>query len=294
MSILNQKVSFFRNYRDNIPKDVKLLKFLTSPKYKSEVEQIRSATSKQEKNALKSQLPAITPSGVFHTKRKVENLVHHTGLIQIDIDGKDNTHLNLAETKELLMQVEQVCFCAYSVSGNGLFALVPIADPSRHRRHFLALEQDFKNDYNIVIDKSCKDVTRLRGYSYDESYYINENAVVYEGLIEPKPTVAPQVKKILTEPLNEANDFYKALEIITKNSLDITGSNEQWFSILCGIANEFGEGGRSYAHLISQYSELYDSGRCDIDYSRALKVSYSYGIGTFYHYFMQYIENKPP
>lgn len=294
MSVLNQIVSVFKNYRDNIPKDVNLLKFLTSNKYKSEVEQIRSANTKQEKDALKAKLPAITPSGLFHTKRKVENLSHHTGLIQIDIDGKDNPYLNMAETKELLKQVEQVCFCAYSVSGNGLFALVPIAEPNRHREHFLALEEDFKYDLNIVIDKSCKDVTRLRGYSYDENYYMNENALVYEGLTEPKQLVLPQVKTVHIEPVNEADDFYKALEIIICNMLDITGSNEQWFSILCGIANEFGEGGRGYAHIVSQYSELYDSGRCDADYNRALSSNYSYGIGTFYHYFKQYVIVKPP
>lgn len=290
MNVLNQTVSVFRNYRDNIPKDVNLLKFLTSNKYKSEVEQIRSVKTKQEKDALKSKLPAITPSGLFNTKRKVENLVHHTGLIQIDIDGKDNPHLNMADTKELLKQVEQVCFCAFSVGGNGLFALVPIAEPKLHKEHFLALEEDFVYDLNIVIDKSCKDVTRLRGYSYNEDYYINENALVYEGLTQPKQLVLPQVKKVQVEAINEADDFYKSLEIITNNMLDITGSNEQWFSILCGIANEYGEGGRKYAHIVSQYSELYDYNRCDADYSRALSSNYSYGIGTFYHYFKQQIK----
>ena len=294
MSILNQKVSFFRNYMDNIPKDVELLKFLISPKYKFEVEQIRNVETKKERDALKCKLPAVTPSGLFHSKRCIKNLVSHTGLIQIDIDGKDNTHLNLKETKELLMDIQQVCFCAYSVGGNGLYALIPISDPSKHKEHFLALEEDFKNDFNIIIDRSCKDVTRLRGYSYDKDYYIRENALVYEGLVEPKQLVLPQINKVHIEPVNEADDFYQCLEIISNNMLDITGSNEQWFSILCAIANEFGEGGRGYAHIVSQYSELYDFNRCDTDYSRALNVNYSYGIGTFYHYFKQYIITKPP
>lgn len=294
MSVLNQTISYFTNYRDNIPKDVELLKFLTSSKYKYEVEQIRNAKTKQEKDALKSKLPAITPSGLFHTKRKVKNLIQHSGLIQVDIDGKDNPSLNFAETKELLTTVEQVCFCAYSVSGNGLYALVPIADPNLHKEHFLALEDDFKYDFNIVIDKSCKDVTRLRGYSYDEDYYINENALVYEKFEEPKQKVPKQVKKAHIEAINECDDFYKSLEIISNNCIDITGSNEQWFTILCGISNEYGEGGRKFAHLVSQYSELYDSDRCDADYSRALSTNYSYGIGTFFHYFKQYVVMKPP
>lgn len=294
MSILHQKVSCFRNYRDNIPKEVELLKFLTSDKYKSEVEHIRKAKTKKEKDALKSNLPAITPSGLFHTKRKAENLVHHTGLMQIDIDGKDNTHLNLADTKELLKQVEQVCFCAYSVSGNGLFALVPILHPQRHKEHFLALEECFKYDHNIVIDSSCKDVTRLRGYSYDKDYYMNENALVYEGLVEFKTCNVTYPEKVHIEPINKGGDFYSVLKIITDYCIDITGSNEQWFTILCAIANEYGEGGRGYAHIVSQYSQLYDYNRCDADYSRALSTNYSYGMGTFYHYFKQYISIRAP
>jgi len=294
MNILNQAVSYFTNYRDNVPKDVELLKFLTSPKYKQEVEQIRNAKTKEEKDALKSKLPAITPSGIFHTKRNVKNLIRHTGIMQIDIDGKDNPHLNMAETKELLKDIEQVCFCAYSVSGNGLYALLPIENPNKHKEHFLALEEDLKYDFNIVIDSSCKDITRLRGYSYDEDCYINENALLYTGLVETPPQTPPLVKKVHIEPVNEADDFYKTLEIISHYHLDITGSNEQWFEILCAIASEYGEGGRMYAHLISQYSTLYDFDRCEADYSRALITNYSYGIGTFFHYFKQYVIQKPP
>ena len=295
MRCLDKTVSIFKNYMDANPlKSIKLRTFLTSAKYKDKVERIRSIQNKKERNRLKAQLPAVTPSGLFKTKRAAANLVEHSGLIQLDIDGKDNEHLDMQEVKEILMELPIVAYCGFSVSGAGVFALVPIAQPNRHREHFLALEEDLKNDHNILIDSSCKDVTRLRGYSYDKDYYMNENALVYEGLVEFKSCSATYPKKVQIEPINETDNFYSALKIISDYCLDITGSNEQWFTILCAIANEYGENGRSSAHLVSQYSELYDSGRCDTDYNRALSTNYSFGIGTFYYYFKQYVVMKPP
>jgi hypothetical protein len=287
MSVLNQKVSMFSSYRDAEPKEVMLIDFITSSKYVDEVNTIRETNDKKKKDALKSKLPAITPSGLFKDRRCASNLIKHTGLIQVDIDKKDNEHLKMNEVKKLLTDIEQVCFASYSVSGNGLFALIKIKHPEKHKEHFIALEEDFKEDFNIIIDKSCKDVSRLRGYSYDKDYYINEDALIYDRLFEVKKPIKPKVIKLINNPITEKHDFYKALKIIDINRLDITGNNEQWFEILCSIANEYGESGRGFAHLISQYYLLYNYNRCDNDYSRALKKNYSYNIGTFFYYLKQ-------
>lgn len=290
MNVLNQKVSMFSSYRDADPKEVILFDFLTSKEYVDEVNEIRKVEDKKVKDELKSKLPAITPSGLFDKRRSASNLIKHTGIIQVDIDKQDNEHLKMQEVKKLLEDIEQVSFASYSVSGNGLFALIQIKYPEKHKEHFLSLEYDFKNDFNIVIDKSCKDVSRLRGYSYDEAYYFNEDALIYNQLFQVTKTIKPKVKKLITEPITERHDFHKALRIIEQYNLDITGNNEQWFEILCSIANEYGETGRGFAHFVSQYSSLYDNDRCDKDYNRALKSNYRYNIGTFYHYLkLQYI-----
>ncbi|KAB1068040.1 hypothetical protein F6U93_07845 [Tamlana haliotis] len=291
MSILKQKVSLFSSYKDADPKTVMLYDFITSDKFKNEVDVIRSTNNKALRNSLKSRLPAITPSGLFNERRSISNLVKHTGLIQVDIDKQDNEHLKMCDIKEILKDIEQICFASYSVSGNGLFGLIEVSNPEKHKEHFLALEEDFKNDFNIIIDKSCKDVSRLRGYTFDDDFYINENALIYDQLIHPKEKTKhkPKVIKLIHESITKEDDFYKALEVIERNRLDITGSNEQWFDILCSIANEFGESGRGFAHVISQYSNLYDYSRCDKDYSRAINNSYSYSIGTFYYFLKQHL-----
>ena len=86
MSVLHKKVSYFKSYRDAKPKDIMLYDFLVSDKHKNEVDNVRNAKTKGEKDRLKSRLPAVTPSGLFHTRRAVANLINHSGLIQIDID----------------------------------------------------------------------------------------------------------------------------------------------------------------------------------------------------------------
>jgi len=295
MRYLDKTVSVFKNYMDANPlKSIKLRTFLTSTKYKDKVERIRSIQNKKERNRLKAQLPAVTPSGLFKTKRAAANLVEHSGLIQLDIDGKDNEHLDMQEVKEILMELPIVAYCGFSVSGAGVFALVPIAQPNRHREHFLALEQYMLQWHDIVIDKSCKDVCRLRGYSYDENYYINEDALIFKDIIEQTTNSYSNPEALSNNYFKQDDNFKKALEIIMMYQIDITGDYPQWFPIMCAIANEFGEQGRSFAHAISMYSLKYNENACDTVYSDALHNHYGYSIGTFYHYFKQNASIRSP
>ena len=73
-----------------------------------------------------------------------------------------------------------------SCSGEGLFGIVPIKDPEKHLGHFLALEKDLAGR-GIVIDKSGKDITRLRFYSYDPDAYYNIRAETYTSLYTSPP-----------------------------------------------------------------------------------------------------------
>lgn len=181
-SILNIKISCFANYdTPSNPKPVNLLDWLKSGKYKNEVELIRSIEDKTERSRLKAQLPAITPSGLF-TYRAGKCLVKHSGFIQFDIDEKGNEGLtNYKELKSHICNIPNVAYCGLSVSGKGFWGLIPIAYPDKHKQHFKALEEVFKK-YNIIIDPTCKDVSRLRGYSFDPNGYFNHNAIPYTRL----------------------------------------------------------------------------------------------------------------
>ena len=65
-SVLDVNVSCFKNYNSPYsPKPVNLLLWLNSLKYRSEVLKVRQIENKEDKKKLKSNLPCITPSGLF-------------------------------------------------------------------------------------------------------------------------------------------------------------------------------------------------------------------------------------
>jgi hypothetical protein len=120
-------------------------------------------------------LPAITPSGIFEGGRKAELLKKHSGFIALDFDNVQN----IAAVKNQIANIQNIFYCGLSVSGGGLWALVPVSNPEYHKEHFNALRIDFLR-LGLSIDRACSDVCRLRFYSYDPQPYINFEAIPYE------------------------------------------------------------------------------------------------------------------
>lgn len=219
MNILDSRVSIFANYNTpRNPKTIMIRQFLKSAKYQAEVERIRATDDKAERDRLKATLPAITPSGVF-SYRAADALVKHSGLICLDIDYKGNEAVgNFFELKDQLVKIPNVAFCIKSVSGKGYAVGIPIAYPERHGQHFDALKRIFWK-FGLVVDKSCRDVTRLRGYSYDENVYLNDNAKVFALYDEPKKTVQKYYQRSTTSYTSQ-NDPLQACIRIIRNSVD--------------------------------------------------------------------------
>ncbi|MEX1014174.1 MAG: BT4734/BF3469 family protein, partial [Candidatus Paceibacterota bacterium] len=200
-SIFDIKVSGYANYYSTEPKPVNLFKWLTSIKYAHKVQAIRSSTDKKKRNKLKAGLPAVIPSGTFEGGKEMEHFVRHSGFITIDIDGEDHKNLhNFGDLKCLLSNIPEIAYCGLSVSGNGYWGLVKIAYPERHKEHYFALENAFSR-YGINLDAQCKNINRLRGYSFDPDTYFNEYAPIFYHLAsEPVSTnkeLQHQPKQIL-------------------------------------------------------------------------------------------------
>lgn len=282
MDYMNRRVSVYRNTTDNTGTITQLNTFLLSAKYKDDIEYLRTITDKKKRNELKRQLPCITVSGIFEPTRKKENLIEHTGLLCIDIDGQDNRHIrNFANLKEQIARLDEVLYCGLSASGNGYFAIVPIKYPEYHKEHFKALQNDF-NNYGIVIDSNCGDVTRLRGYAYDAKPYINEKTKVYTRLVFPE-----RKPKLYTYDLNINNDIGRIVSNACKYGIDMTDNYNDWFMIGCSLASELGESGRSYFHDLSRVSSKYNYAECDKKYNECLKTN-GFTIGTFFYMAKQY------
>ena len=145
---LDVKVSLFQNCKaSGMPvREIFLCDFLSGStfraKYKTTVDRYRAAGD-EDKNRLKTSLPAVTVSGTF-SKRNSAGLIAHSGLICIDIDEKDNPDVaEFDRLNELIRIIPYVVYCGHSIGGKGYFVIIPIASPEKHKEHFEALRQDF-------------------------------------------------------------------------------------------------------------------------------------------------------
>lgn len=281
---LNVTVSAWKNYFEaEHPKPVNLWKWLNSAKYAPQVQQIRAAKDKAERDRLKATLPAITPSGEF-THREEAGLVKHSGLIQFDVDGL--TPEQAEYLKGQLCNLEEVAYLGLSVSGKGLWGLVPIAHPEKHRQHFEALAKDFLA-WGISLDEKPKNVASLRGYSWDSEAYFNPQAKPYTKLAQyapPKATKGPRLEG------DEARKVEICLEQLEGGRIDITANYGDWLAVGFALADEFGEGGREYFHRASQFHPKYRPSEADGQFTACLnrKRRKQYGVGLFFDFCEQY------
>jgi hypothetical protein len=279
-SPLDKKVSCFKNYRtsDN-PRPVHLMKWLKSTKYADTVNQIREISDKKKRDRLKSTLPAITPSGQF-SYRSNNNLIKHSGLIQFDIDWKDNQHIaNYEALKTEICKIVNVTYVGLSVSGRGYWGLIPIKYPEKHKSHFKALTRRFA-DYGLQLDDKPSNVASLRGYSFDPKGYVNHDAKVFTALESDQQLPS----HTFNYELNRSNDIEQLIAAIKKSHTDITDGYDNWLSIGFALADEFGEGGRSYFHEVSQFHPEYSVRKTDQQFTHCLRSDgKGVTIASFFH-----------
>ena len=197
---------------------------------------LRAVFDKEKRNALKRSLPQATISGVFSPTRAKNNLFQHSGLICGDIDAKDNPDILDWETlKQDLSVLPQIAYCALSVSGKGLFLVIPLRYPEKHLQQFRQLQIDFRK-MGIMIDSACSDITRLRCLSYDEHPIINENATLYEGVYVENPKHQYLPTCFIYEGENTTAEVAVCCRKIQQCGIDITASYEDWLKVGCALA----------------------------------------------------------
>ena len=176
------EITVFRGVKNRVGHLSTLHDFLTNVDV-SAIAELRLCTDTERKRQIKMSLPQATISGVFSPTRSAENLVRHSGLICIDIDRKENEHIENFDMliEDVLSRIEEVAYAAHSVSGEGYFVIIPLRYPQLHKAQFEQLVRVFA-DMGIHIDRACSDVCRLRCQSYDERPYMNIDAKPFSGI----------------------------------------------------------------------------------------------------------------
>lgn len=287
MSILDTYVSIYNGVTDKEGRITFLSNFLGSKRHKDRILRLRAEQDADRKKAMKLSLPQAAVSGVFHPTRKVEHLQCHSGFLCVDLDWKDNQQYSIDEIRKVLCTLPYVAYAALSVSGNGMFGIIPIAHTDRHGEHFDALKKEFYDNYGLTLDKACRDVTRLRALSYDPDPYVNEDACIYEDVILRRNGL-PDISSIRpTSYDNDLRKVQKCVDMIEQHGIDITGSYEDWFRVGASLT-ALGEEGRYFFHKVSSQYPDYKYADADRMYTQLLRSTKSIGIGTFLYWCQQY------
>lgn len=149
----------------------------------AEIRRLIAAGDRKSADALKKKLPAISISGSITGRRKKaaeEGRFQHSGMLQIDLDAKDNVGWSVDEMREILIADPHVVAVFTSASGEGVKGIGAIpADVATHRACFLAAEAHFRA-MKLAIDPACKDPVRLCFVSHDPEAWIRTGATAEE------------------------------------------------------------------------------------------------------------------
>ena len=184
------------------------------------VEEIRNTLDKEKAAELKKNLPCICFSGKFGSDRKDEQIISHSKYLVLDFDNV----YELRDKQTEIISNPFIYACWVSPSGNGLKAIVKIADGKKHREHFEALEEIFPE-----IDKSGKNTSRVCYESFDSEIYINLNADVFKKI--------KKTEKIVTfERTTDDHKIFKNLLtwLTNKSEAFVTGERNNFiFKLAC-------------------------------------------------------------
>lgn len=153
-------------------------------KSKERVDKIRSfdADDKKGRQGVKQSLPAVVFSGVLPKgERSDEALEYHSGLIVLDFD-----HVDTTMGKAVLAADKYIKAVWVSPGGDGLKALVEVTNTERHRDHYRSLVRYFADQYELELDTSGANESRLCFESYDPDIVVKTNNEKYGGMLSEK------------------------------------------------------------------------------------------------------------
>jgi hypothetical protein len=207
---------------------------IRSGKSKELCNSIRQEPQKEERNKLKSRLPAICFGGKF-TTRSMDGLAEPSGLMTLDFDGFESKEA--LETKRFEFEMDDYThICFLSPSGDGLKVVVriPPADKTSYKQYFKALKEYYNTTY---FDNSCSDISRITYESYDENIFVNSQSLVWDKKIEEKPV---EQRKVLI-PTDDTNKIVIGiLSWWNRTHGLVSGKRNHNMFVLASALNEYG------------------------------------------------------
>lgn len=221
--------------------------------------------------ALKQKMPCITGSAIMNQGEKNKaNIKELNGLIVLDID--DEVNLQLVNK----INSDQYTFISHrSFGGDGLCVFIKI-NPNKFLESFNELGQYYWDNFNLIIDQSCKNMNRLRFLSYDPYLYQNEKSKKFVAKAKLKKEVQKENFVFVQSDFSDIIDKVKDLDLCQDDY-------KRYCDIGFAIGSQFGAQGLDYFKAICQSGSKYDYKQIEKHYKNFCK-SGQISIGTFYYY----------
>jgi len=209
--------------------------------YRVIADKYRSIQDSEQKKMYKiNELPSLTISAVCKEWRKTDNVVNHTGLLNLDIDKKSNLHVtDWGGVRDQIFGMKSVVASFLSVSGEGVTFVVKI-NPDHHKDAFFSIVDGMKQHMGINIDPGLHDIVRLRFVSDDPDAKIRYN---FEEIpiSEPSPDYLQRKQhfgseQTVLEPVGEADSEYNFNEAVKRANILYSFSEGQKWSFLISVA----------------------------------------------------------
>ena len=275
--ILEKKIGVYRKVENPIGHIFTLRQFLfdLSDALKKDftIETLRAIKDDKEQQEFKAKnVPAATLSCICGENKSI--IKETTGLITLDIDGKENPKLyDLFERNRLKTEISKLPYVAVvseSCRGNGLYVIIPIeyTDDERFIQHYYALEDDFKNLFSVELDKQCKNINRLRYASVDDNICIkgiNEEIEIYSALLNNKISLDNYVYKTPEQSRTKRYNSFIDDDLFVYNvinNLIETGNYQSndygsWWKDACRLST-LGQTGEELFVKLSSMSDNFD------------------------------------
>jgi len=268
------KFSLYQNIKDLNKTDIDLndyIEIIKNGKYQDLVLTARALKKEPSKyKDLKNQMPCITGSAVMNQGTKAEsNILELNGLIVIDID--EDVDLQLLNK----INEDKYTFVSHrSFGGDGLCVFVKI-NSNKFLESFNEIGQYYWDNFNIMIDQSCKNKNRLRFLSYDPYLFHNEKALKFIAktkIVKPKK----QDFVFVQDDFRDIIDKLKSIDLCQDDY-------KRYCDIGFAIGSKFGDAGLNYFKAICQNGSKYNEKDIEKHYKNFCKGG-SITIATFYHY----------
>lgn len=243
---------------------------------------LRNEKDELKRKKLKDNAPCLTLSGFFPDAKENAKIQEHSNLIAIDIDAKDQ----IGYVNRDALEKDPYTFVLHdSISGNGGLVIVVKIEGEKHLEAFEGLREYYLLNYEIYIDASCKNVSRLRFVSYDPNLFHNDKAKLFKKYItkkEQKKYKEYEKKDLLVIE----NDLDEAIQ--KAKYLNLFDNYDDYLRLGFALVDEFGENGRDKFHTLCSSSAKYDSKKADEDYSKFLiRKGSGVTIGFLYYKFKE-------